>query len=120
MMICHVQDKFRWANKYFLSYPYLLMMYSMSCVPDELCCNLFGLKVDLSLAGEDCQHAVTDEALCTVTGCDLGTDACHWIFKTKVNMVQGEEVGPLTEFCSIHVGLYVLVQVRNTPPHHRQ
>ena len=32
------------------------------------------LKVDLSLAGEDCQHAVTDESLCTVTGCALGTD----------------------------------------------
>ena len=49
------------------------------------------LKVDLSLAGEDCQHAVTDEALCTVTGCALGTDVCHWMFKTKVNMVQGQE-----------------------------
>ena len=47
------------------------------------------LKVDLSPAGEDCQHAVTDESLCTVTGCALGTDVCHWMFKTKVNMVQG-------------------------------
>ena len=45
--------------------------------------------MDLSLAREDCQHAVTDEALCTVTGgCALGTDVCHWMFKTKVNMVQ--------------------------------
>ena len=34
------------------------------------------LKVDLSLAGEDCQHAVTDESLYTVTGCALGTDVC--------------------------------------------
>ena len=42
------------------------------------------LKVDLSLAGEDCQHAVTDESLCTVTGCALGTDVCHWMFKTKL------------------------------------
>ena len=50
--------------------------------------------MDLSLAGEDCQHAVTDEALCTVTGCALGTDVCHWMFKTKVNMVQGQEDGP--------------------------
>ena len=54
-----------------------------------------GLKVDLSLAGEDCQHAVTDEALCTVTGCALGTDVCHLMLKTKVNMVQGQEDGPL-------------------------
>ena len=54
------------------------------------------LKVDLSLAGEDCQHAVTDESLCTVTGCALGTDVYHWMFKTKVNMVQGQEDGPLT------------------------
>ena len=51
--------------------------------------------MDLSLA-EDCQHAVTDEALCTVTGCALGTDVCHWMFKTKVNMVQGQEDGPLS------------------------
>ena len=56
------------------------------------------LKVDLSLAGQDCQHAVTDEALCTVTGCALGTDGCHWMFKTKVNMVQGQEDGPLRVF----------------------
>ena len=51
--------------------------------------------MDLSLAGEDCQHAVTDVALCTLTGCALGTDVCHWMFKTKVNMVQGQEDGPL-------------------------
>ena len=59
------------------------------------CCHS-GLKVDLSLAGEDCQHAVTDVALCMVTGCALGTDVCHWMFKTKVNMVQGQEDGPLS------------------------
>ena len=52
--------------------------------------------MDLSLAGEDCQHAVTDVALCTVTGCALGTDVCHWMFKKKVNMVQGQEDGPLS------------------------
>ena len=51
--------------------------------------------MDLGLAAEDCQHAVTDESLCTVTGCALGTDVCHWMFKTKVNMVQGQEDGPL-------------------------
>ena len=56
---------------------------------------LLGLKVDLGLAGEDCQHAVIDESLCMVTGCALGTDVCHWMFKTKVNMVQGQEDGPL-------------------------
>ena len=44
---------------------------------------------------EDCHHAVTDEALCTLTGCALGTDVCHWMFKIKVNMVQGQEDGPL-------------------------
>ena len=51
------------------------------------------LKVDLGLAGEDCQHAVTNESLCTMTGCALETDVCHWMFKTKVNMVQGQEDG---------------------------
>ena len=53
------------------------------------------LKVDLGLAGEDCQQAVTDESLCTVTGCASGTDVYHWMFKTKVNMVQGQEDVPL-------------------------
>ena len=53
--------------------------------------------MDLGLAGEDCQHAVTDESPCTVTGCALGTDVCHWMFKTKVNMVQGQEDGPLSQ-----------------------
>ena len=52
--------------------------------------------MDLGLAGEDCQHAVTDESLCPVTGCALGTDVCHWMFKTKVNMVQGQEDASLT------------------------
>ena len=56
----------------------------------------YSLKVDLGLAGEDCQHAVTDESLCMVTGCALGTDVCHWMFKTKVNMVQDQEDGPLS------------------------
>ena len=54
--------------------------------------------MDLSLAGEDCQHPVTDESLCPVTGCALGTDVCHWMFKTKVNMVQGQDDGPLRGF----------------------
>ena len=45
---------------------------------------------------EDCQHAVTDESLCPVNGCALGTDVCHWMFKTQVNMVQGQEDGPLS------------------------
>ena len=59
------------------------------------------LKVELSLAGEDCQHAVTDEALCMVTGCAVGTDVCHWMFKTKVNMVQGQQDGPLNT--TVHI-----------------
>ena len=54
------------------------------------------------LAGEDCQHAVTDESLCPVTGCTLGTDVCHWMFKTNVNMVQGQEDGPLSKLQYIH------------------
>ena len=37
------------------------------------------LKVDLSLAGEDCQHGVTDESPCTVTGCALETDVAYVI-----------------------------------------
>ena len=63
------------------------------------------LKVDLGLAGEDCQHAVTDESLCPVTGCALGTDVCHWMLKTKVNMVQGLEDGPLSAFADIGLSL---------------
>ena len=59
------------------------------------------LKVNLGLAGEDCQHAVTDESLCPVTGCALGIDVCHWMFKTKVNMVQGQEDGPLKKFLTL-------------------
>ena len=52
--------------------------------------------MDLSLAGEDCQHAGTDESLCPVNGCAVGTDVCHWMFKANVNMVQGQEDGPLS------------------------
>ena len=47
------------------------------------------LKTHRGLAGPDCQHIVIDEFLCMVSGCALETDACHWMFKTKVNMVQG-------------------------------
>ena len=65
------------------------------------------LKVDLSLAGEDCQHAVPDESLFTVTGCALGTDVCHWMFKTKVNNVQGQEDGPL-------IGILTLLEISNS------
>ena len=54
--------------------------------------------MDLSLAGKDCQHAVTDESLCTVAGCALGTNVCHWMFKTKINIVQGQEDGPLNAY----------------------
>ena len=55
------------------------------------------MRVDLGLAGEDCQHAVTDVSLCPVTGCVFGTDVRHWMFKTKVNMVQGQDDGPLID-----------------------
>ena len=35
------------------------------------------LKGHLGLPWEDYQHAVVDEFLCMVAGCDLGTDVCH-------------------------------------------
>ena len=41
------------------------------------------LKGNFDLCREDCQQAVTDEFLCMVVGCVLGTDVCHWMFKTK-------------------------------------
>ena len=48
---------------------------------------------------EDCQHAVIDGFLCTVTGCTLGTDVCHWMyfFSFKVTMVQGQQDSPLNQ-----------------------
>ena len=36
-----------------------------------------------------------DEFLCVVAGCAVGTDVCHWMFKKKVNMVQGQQDSPL-------------------------
>ena len=59
--------------------------------------------MDIGLAGEDCQHAVTDESLCRVTGCALGTDVYHWMFKSKVNMVQGQVDGPLSKSAMLSV-----------------
>ena len=53
--------------------------------------------VNLGLGRKDCQHTVIDEFLCMVTDYALGTDVCHWMFKTKVNMVQGQEYSPLTQ-----------------------
>ena len=52
------------------------------------------LKRNLGLGQEDCQHPVIDEILCMVSGCALGTDACHWMFK-QVSMVQGQHDFPL-------------------------
>ena len=43
----------------------------------------------------DRRVSVHSDWLC-FPGCALGTDVCHWMFKTKVNMVQGQEDGPLT------------------------
>ena len=57
------------------------------------------LKTHPFLAGPDCQHGVIDEFLCMVSGCALETDVCHWMFKTKVNIVQGQEDAPLRD-CS--------------------
>ena len=53
------------------------------------------LKTHCGLAGPDCQHVVIDEFLCMVSGCALETDVCQWMFKTKVNIVQGQEDAPL-------------------------
>ena len=39
--------------------------------------------MNLDLSREDCQDEVIDEVLCMVTGCALGTDVCHWMFKQK-------------------------------------
>ena len=47
----------------------------------------------------ECIHMVTcllniclsQVLLWMVSGCALETDVCHWMFKTKANMVQGEE-----------------------------
>ena len=44
---------------------------------------MYLLKGNFGLGREDCQQAVTDEFLCIVAGCVLGTDVCHWMFKTK-------------------------------------
>ena len=41
------------------------------------------LKRNFGLGREDCQQAVTDEFLCIVAGCALGTDVCHWMFETS-------------------------------------
>ena len=41
------------------------------------------LKGNFGMGREDCQQAVTDEFMCIVAGCCLGTDVCHWMFKTK-------------------------------------
>ena len=58
--------------------------------------KLLRLMAHRGLAGLDCQHIIViDEFLCMVSGCALETDVCHWMFKTKVNMVQGQEDAPL-------------------------
>ena len=45
--------------------------------------KIISLKGNFVWAGKsDCQQAVTDEFLCIVAGCVLGTDVCHWMFKT--------------------------------------
>ena len=37
------------------------------------------LKANLGLGQEDCQHAVIDEFLCMMAGCDLGTDVHMYV-----------------------------------------
>ena len=41
---------------------------------------------------------VIDEFLFMVAGCALKTDVYHWMFLKKVNMVQGQQDGPLRSF----------------------
>ena len=55
----------------------------------------FSLKTHRDVAGPGCQHVVIAEFLCMLSSCALGTDVCHWMFKTKVNVVQGQEDAPL-------------------------
>ena len=60
------------------------------------------LKGDLDLPWEDYQHAMIDEFLCMVAGCALRPDVCHWmlgffVFFLNVNMVQGQQDGPLSK-----------------------
>ena len=59
------------------------------------------LKGNFGLGREDCQQAETDEFLCIVAGCVLGTDVCHWIFKTN-NIVQDQQDSPLRQGCQGH------------------
>ena len=61
-------------------------------VCDEIC-----LKGHRGLASPDCQHVVIDEFLCMVSCFALETDVCHWMFKTKLNMVQGQEDSALNQ-----------------------
>ena len=68
--ICRVRQKYFIINHNLL---YESLLHTVKSV----------LKVNLSLGREGCQHAVTDEFLCMVAGCALGTDVCHWMFKTK-------------------------------------
>ena len=56
------------------------------------------LKGHLGLPWETYQQAVRNEFL-GMAGCAFGTDVCHWMFKKTVNMVQGQQDGPLNMFC---------------------
>ena len=51
---------------------------------------------NFGLGREDCQQAVTDEFLCIVAGCVLGTDVCHWMFKTKSTWFKVKKIPLLT------------------------
>ena len=62
------------------------------------------LKRNLGLGRPDCQLTVTDELLCMVTGCALGTDVhvCHWMCTQKPTWFKVNTV-PLLTLCTTFV-----------------
>ena len=54
------------------------------------------IKWNFGLSREDCQQAMTDEFLCIVAGCVLGTDVCHLMFKTKSTWFKVKKIPPLS------------------------
>ena len=59
------------------------------------------MEIDLAVKGASWSSLwrlstlVIDEFLCIVTCCALGAYVRHWMFEKKVNMVQGQQDGPL-------------------------
>ena len=53
------------------------------------------------------RHTVIDEYLCTVAGCALGTDVCHWMFLKRLTWFKVNNMAVQTitsqSVCSIHI-----------------